>query len=110
MKNLRLDPDIHHQQSIVKVPFSFDIELIILWLQNIVWEKGYLFVGGGIGKKDRISLLSENIGLMLKKYIQRHMPNYFLVASPFDSLRFKNNDTIFFSCQNKKAKQHLKAN
>ena len=110
MKNLRLIPNIHHQQPIVKVPFSFDKELIGLQLQNIVWEKGYLFVGGGIGKKDRITLLSKNSALMLKKYVQRHKPNYWLVASPFDFLRFKNNNTMFFSNQNKIAKQHLKAN
>lgn len=57
-------------------------ELIGLRVKDIVWEKDYLFVRGGKGKKDRITLLSENVAVLLKKYIQTHKPNYWLIESP----------------------------
>lgn len=57
-------------------------ELIGLRIQDIVWEKNYLFIRGGKGQKDRITLLSENIALLLKKYIQKCKPNYWLIESP----------------------------
>lgn len=57
-------------------------ELIGLRIQDIVWEKKYLFVRGGKGKKDRITLLADNIELLLRRYIQRYKPNYWLIESP----------------------------
>lgn len=57
-------------------------ELIGLRIQDIVWEKYYLFVRGGKGKKDRITLLAESVVVLLCKYIQRHKPNYWLIENP----------------------------
>ena len=57
-------------------------ELIGLRIQDIVWEKNYLFVRGGKGKKDRITLLAENVVVLLRKYIQKHKPNYWLIENP----------------------------
>ena len=57
-------------------------ELIGLRIQDVVWDKNYLFVRGGKGKKDRITLLSEHVALLLKKYIQSHKPNYWVIESP----------------------------
>ena len=57
-------------------------ELIGLRIQDIVWEKSYLFVRGGKGKKDRITLLAEHVGVVLRKYIEKHKPNYWLFESP----------------------------
>ena len=57
-------------------------ELIGLRIQDIVWDKSYLFVRGGKGKKDRITLLAENVVVLLRKYIQKHKPNYWLIENP----------------------------
>jgi site-specific recombinase XerD len=37
---------------------------------------------GGKGKKDRITLLADNIALLLRKYIHKYNPNYWLIESP----------------------------
>ena len=57
-------------------------ELIGLRIQDVVWDKNYLFIRGGKGKKDRITLLSEQMALLLKKYLQRYKPNYWMIENP----------------------------
>lgn len=81
---LRITSNVKHK-TILSLLYSSGLrvgELIGLRLQDIVWEKGYLFVRGGKGKKDRITLLSENVALLLKRYIQNYKPNYWLIESP----------------------------
>ena len=57
-------------------------ELIGLRIQDVVWDKNYLFIRGEKGKKDRITLLSEQMALLLKKYLQRYKPNYWMIENP----------------------------
>ena len=57
-------------------------ELIGMRIQDIVWDKGFIFVRGGKGKKDRITLLSELIRICLKKYLLKYKPNYWLIENP----------------------------
>jgi len=57
-------------------------ELIGLRIQDIVWNKGFLFVRGGKGKKDRITLLSELVKVCVKKYLLKYKPNYWLIENP----------------------------
>lgn len=56
-------------------------ELINLRIQDIIWDKKFLFVRGGKGSKDRITLLSEYAALLLNKYIQKYKPNYWLIEN-----------------------------
>jgi site-specific recombinase XerD len=53
-------------------------ELINLRIQDIDFERNIIFVRGGKGKKDRISLLSNNMKIVLNKYLQTYKPNYWL--------------------------------
>ena len=57
-------------------------ELIGMRIQDILWDKGFMFVRGGKGKKDRITLLSEHVKVCLKKYLLKHKPNYWLIENP----------------------------
>ena len=57
-------------------------ELIGLRIQDVVWDKNFLFVRGGKGKKDRSTLLSEHVALLLKKYMKSYKPNYWVIESP----------------------------
>lgn len=80
---LRATQNLKHK-TILSLLYSGGLrvgELIGLRIQDIVWDKNYLFVRGGKGKKDRITLLSEHVALLLKKHIQSHKPNYWVVES-----------------------------
>ena len=81
---LKSTPNIKHK-TILSLLYSGGLrigELIGLRIQDVVWDKNYLFVRGGKGKKDRITLLSEHIAPLLKKYIESHKPNYWVIESP----------------------------
>lgn len=81
---LKNTPNIKHK-TILSLLYSGGLrvgELIGLRIQDIVWDKNYLFVRGGKGKKDRITLLSEQVALVLKKYLQRYRPNYWIIENP----------------------------
>ncbi|MBL4560593.1 MAG: tyrosine-type recombinase/integrase [Labilibaculum sp.] len=53
-------------------------ELINLRKQDIWFHKNLLFIKAGKGKKDRTSILSESLAIVLKKYLERYKPNYYL--------------------------------
>jgi site-specific recombinase XerD len=60
---LKNTPNIKHK-TILSLLYSAGLrvgELIGLRVQDIVWDNNYLFVRGGKGKKDRITLLSEHV-------------------------------------------------
>ena len=81
---LKSTPNIKHK-TILSLLYSGGLrigELIGLRIQDVVWDKDYLFVRGGKGKKDRITLLSEHIAPLLKKYIESYKPNYWVIESP----------------------------
>jgi integrase/recombinase XerD len=53
-------------------------ELINLRKHDIWFDKNLLFIKAGKGKKDRTSILSESLAIVLKKYLERYKPNYYL--------------------------------
>ena len=81
---LRATQNIKHK-AILSLLYSSGLrvgELIGLRIHDIVWEKDYLFVRGGKGKKDRITLLAKHVVVVMRKYIEKHKPNYWLFESP----------------------------
>jgi integrase/recombinase XerD len=57
-------------------------ELINLRRQDIVFENKMLIIRGGKGRKDRTSVLSDSLAIVLKKYLEIHTPNYWLFEGP----------------------------
>lgn len=57
-------------------------ELINLRKQDIVFEDKILVIRGSKGKKDRISVLSDALTIVLIKYLEMHKPNYWLFEGP----------------------------
>ncbi|MFV0344842.1 MAG: site-specific tyrosine recombinase/integron integrase [Bacteroidales bacterium] len=53
-------------------------ELINLRIQDVQFDKQILFIRGGKGKKDRISILSSSLQLVLCRYLEKEKPNYWL--------------------------------
>jgi len=53
-------------------------ELINLRRQDIWFDKQLIFIRAGKGKKDRTSILSESLMIVLKKYLKLFKPNYYL--------------------------------
>jgi len=53
-------------------------ELINLRKQDIWFDKNLIFINAGKGKKDRTTLLSESLAIVLRKYLERYKPNYYL--------------------------------
>jgi site-specific recombinase XerD len=57
-------------------------ELINLRRQDVVFEKKMLVIRGSKGLKDRISVLSDSLVPVLKKYLEKHKPNYWMFEGP----------------------------
>ena len=57
-------------------------ELINLRKQDVVFENRMLIIRGSKGKKDRTSVLSDSLAIVLKKYLEIHAPNYWLFEGP----------------------------
>lgn len=53
-------------------------ELLRLRIRDIQTEQGYIFIKGGKGKKDRRTVLSENLLPLLRTYYKKHRPAYWL--------------------------------
>ena len=53
-------------------------ELLNLRMEDISYEKSLLFVRGGKGNKDRTTILSDSIAIVLKQYINQYHPKYWL--------------------------------
>ena len=94
MKNLRLISDTY-RQPIVKASFSFDL-------------KQYAFKGHLEAKKPILLefILWHSSSKPTEIYTHVTKKGFENLKSPFDALKFKNNDTMLFSHKNKIAKQH----
>lgn len=57
-------------------------ELLNLRKEDILYDKNIIFVRGGKGKKDRTTILSSRMKLLLKPYLAEYKPKYWIVESP----------------------------
>ncbi|NQU88749.1 MAG: tyrosine-type recombinase/integrase [Mariniphaga sp.] len=57
-------------------------ELINLRKQDIDFDKKIIFIRGAKGKKDRISILSEATATVMKVYLKKYNPNYWMFEGP----------------------------
>jgi len=53
-------------------------ELLNLRIKDIRSDDGYVFIKGAKGKKDRHTVLSENLLIVLREYFKKHKPSYWL--------------------------------
>ena len=53
-------------------------ELINLRKQDVFFARKMIFIHGSKGKKDRTSILSVSLAIVLQKYLAEHTPNYWL--------------------------------
>jgi len=53
-------------------------EVINLRITDIRSNDGYIFIRGGKGKKDRQTVLSHALLLLLRQYVRQHRPSYWL--------------------------------
>jgi integrase/recombinase XerD len=77
---LRASQNIKHK-AILGTIYSAGLrrsELINLRIQDVQFDKHILYIRGGKGKKDRTSLLSDSISIVLRRYMQKEKPNYWL--------------------------------
>lgn len=68
-------------QCIIALLYSSGLrrgELINLRVQDIKMDRNQVFVRGGKGKKDRVTLLGESIKVGLQRYLAEYKPNYWL--------------------------------
>ncbi|TKG89025.1 integrase [Puteibacter caeruleilacunae] len=73
--------DNYKHKAILSTIYSSGLrrsELINLRKHDIDFERKTVLIRGAKGKKDRISILSEANAKLLKVYIQRYKPNYWL--------------------------------
>lgn len=54
-------------------------ELLSLRKEDLSFDKNIIFVRGGKGKKDRVTVLSERLKILLTLYIKKYKPNYWLI-------------------------------
>ena len=54
-------------------------ELLNLRKEDLSFDKNIIFVRGGKGKKDRVTILSERLKILLELYIKKFRPNYWLI-------------------------------
>lgn len=81
---LRAAENIKHK-SILATIYSGGLrrsEVINLRKQDLFFEKYIMFIRGGKGKKDRTTLLSETLTVVLNAYLLEYKPNYWLFESP----------------------------
>ena len=57
-------------------------ELLNLKITDVDLDQNLIYVRNGKGKKDRITLLAENIKPDLIKYLQDEVPSYWIIESP----------------------------
>ena len=53
-------------------------ELINLRKEDIVFDRKLVFIRSSKGKKDRTSILSESLAIVIKRYLKEYKPNYWL--------------------------------
>lgn len=56
-------------------------ELLHLRKEDLFFDKNIIFVRGGKGKKDRTTILSENLKKLLLLYLKEYKPNYWLIEN-----------------------------
>jgi len=54
-----------------------------LRIQDVKMDRNQIFVRGGKGKKDRVTILGESIRVGLERYLAEYKPNYWLFEGPF---------------------------
>ncbi|TXC77143.1 tyrosine-type recombinase/integrase [Luteibaculum oceani] len=72
-------------QCIIALLYSAGLrrgELIGLRVEDINFDRMQVFIKGGKGKKDRVSILSERMAVGLTKYLAAYSPNYWLFEGP----------------------------
>jgi site-specific recombinase XerD len=57
-------------------------EVINLRTRDVLWDRNMIMIKGAKGKKDRTGLLSENMKIVLKAYLAKYKPTYWLFESP----------------------------
>lgn len=57
-------------------------EVINLRREDVDFDKSIIFIRGGKGKKDRITLLSDANAYLLKDYLAEYSPKYWMFESP----------------------------
>jgi integrase/recombinase XerD len=57
-------------------------ELIGLRIQDILEEKGLIFIRKGKGKKDRVTIFAEKIMPLVRQYRKEYQPRYWLFEGP----------------------------
>jgi len=81
---LQASENIKHK-AILSIIYSAGLrrgELINLRIQDIQFDKHILYIRGGKGKKDRTSILSDSVSVILHRYLEKHKPNYWLFEGP----------------------------
>ena len=76
--------NIKHK-AIITIIYSAGLrrsELINLRKTDIDFDKRLLFVRGGKGAKDRITVLSEATASIMKIYLKQYKPNYWMFEGP----------------------------
>ena len=53
-------------------------ELIGLRKQDVLYDRKMILIRGAKGKKDRTTILSMSLSMVLKRYLSEHKPNYWL--------------------------------
>ncbi len=53
-------------------------ELLNLRIKDIHSDEGFVYIKGGKGKKDRHTVLSENLLILLREYFKKYKPSYWL--------------------------------
>lgn len=53
-------------------------ELVNLRIEDIKSDRGIIFIKGGKGKKDRNTVLSNRLLILLRQYFKQHKPSYWL--------------------------------
>lgn len=77
---LKVTSNIKHR-CIIAMLYSTGIrrnELINLRIKDIDFEKNVVYIRNGKGRKDRITILGEEMKNLLNSYLDLHKPNYWL--------------------------------
>lgn len=77
---LKVTRNIKHK-AILSTIYSAGLrrrELVNLRIHDIMFDKRIIFIRGGKGKKDRTSILSNSVAILLQDYLKRFKPNYWL--------------------------------
>lgn len=77
---LRNIDNLKHK-SIISTIYSAGLrrsELINLRKQDVLYDRKMIFIRGSKGKKDRNTILSDLLAILLQKYLLEYKPNYWL--------------------------------